>query len=103
MSMTNTANVATIKTAAVAPAPQHAGVQARGGMRRRFRVEVLTVHIALILICGGFLLPLIWMLSTSLKPLEQTTEFPPRFIPRQIVPGNYIDVMTSSEFRFAQF
>src|SRR5437762_3524334 len=68
MSMTNTANVATIKTAAVAPAPQHAGVHARGRTRCRFRVEILTVHIALILICGGFLLPPILMLSTMMIP-----------------------------------
>src|SRR4030095_14466342 len=27
----------------------------------------------------------------------------PRLVPRQVVPGNYLDVMTSRQFRFARF
>ena len=81
--------------------------EARAAPRRRRRArrhpQRFVVHVALLLICGGFLLPLIWMLSTSLKPLEQTTEFPPRFVPRQIVPGNYLDVVSSEKFHFARF
>ena len=38
----------------------------------------------LILLAGAllFLLPLVWMASTSLKPLDQTMSLPPTFIPR---------------------
>src|SRR5438105_4528166 len=104
MSISDTANVATSNRAPVALAPpQSAGVGITARRRTGRGAQILIVHVALILICAGFLVPLIWMLSTSLKPLDQTTEYPPRFIPRQVVPHNYLDVMTSSEFRFAQF
>jgi multiple sugar transport system permease protein len=66
-------------------------------------VKKFLVHLALILICSGFLLPFLWMLSTSLKPLDQTMEFPPRFIPRNFQPRNFIDVITSERFDFPRF
>ena len=73
------------------------------------------VHLALILISTGFLLPFVWMLSTSLKTLDQTMEFPPRFVPKQVelyrtpggvatpLPLNYHDVITSEQFDFVRF
>lgn len=37
----------------------------------------------LLLICGtAFVMPLIWLVSTALKPDEQTGQWPPTFIPR---------------------
>ena len=74
----------------------------------------LLVHLALLLICIGFLLPFFWMLSTSLKPSDQAMEFPPRFIPKTIplyhyhdhatpLPQNYFDVITSEHFDFPRF
>lgn len=74
----------------------------------------LLAHAALLLVCVGFVLPFVWMLSTSLKPLEQTMEFPPRFVPRHVeflrvegvatpVPQNYADVVTSEHFDFFAF
>lgn len=75
----------------------------------------LFVQAALLLVCAGFLLPFVWMLSTSLKPLDQTMEFPPRFIPREIefyryddrvptpIPRNYVEVVTSDKFDFVRF
>ena len=81
----------------------------------RSHPERYLVHLALLLICAGFLLPFVWMLSTSLKPLEQTMEFPPRFVPERVdlwhvngtiptpVPQNYVDVITSEKFDFARF
>lgn len=38
----------------------------------------------LCVIALAFLFPILWMLSTSLKPLRQTEEEPPRYIPRQV-------------------
>lgn len=38
-----------------------------------------------VMLLGGaalFLVPLVWMVSTSLKPLEQTMTIPPRWVPR---------------------
>ncbi len=43
------------------------------------------------------------MVSTSLKPLAETAEFPPHLVPRQIVPRNYLDVITSNQFDFPRF
>ena len=41
------------------------------------------------------------MLSTSLKPLEQTMEFPPRFIPDpEVRPQNYCEVLTHRKMTF---
>lgn len=41
------------------------------------------VYAGLIAGAGVFLLPLAWMISTALKPLEQTTVQPPQWIPRR--------------------
>ncbi len=54
--------------------------------------------IALVLLTFGALLvmlPLIWMLSTSLKARENATEFPPRWIPHE-----NIKVMYDGRYRF---
>jgi len=39
-------------------------------------------HLVLLTACTLFLLPLLWMASTSLKPLDQTMSLPPTWIPR---------------------
>jgi multiple sugar transport system permease protein len=42
------------------------------------------VWLALAAVCimsVGYLFPLIWMFSTSIKPLDQTMRFPPQFLP----------------------
>ena len=43
----------------------------------------LLTYFALIAGAAVFLLPLLWMLSTALKPLEQTTVQPPIWLPRR--------------------
>lgn len=40
-------------------------------------------YLALLAGAGIFLLPLLWMLSTALKPAEQTTVQPPHWLPRR--------------------
>lgn len=54
--------------------------------------EPLLIHGALL--AGGFLLmlPLAWMLSTSLKGLGTVTTLPPQWIPRPAQWSNYLDV-----------
>ncbi len=54
----------------------------RDGNSPAFR---LAHHGALIAISLVFALPLIWMISTSLKPVEQTLADPPTFVPRATV------------------
>ncbi len=56
--------------------------------------------IAIIVICAGYLLPFVWMLSTSLKRVDQTMTNPPRLIPNPVEPGNYWKVITSDRMDF---
>ena len=44
------------------------------------------------------LMPLAWMISTSLKPLSHVFRFPPEFIPQRIVWSNYPDALTQLPF-----
>lgn len=47
------------------------------------RSPLAKVVVTLLLLGGGFvfLFPLIWMVATSVKPLSQTTELPPKLLP----------------------
>jgi multiple sugar transport system permease protein len=65
--------------------------------------EKLLAHLGLLLVCIGFLLPLVWMLSTSLKTQQKAMEYPPRVIPDPVVPQNYYDVLTHPKFNFLRF
>lgn len=84
--------------------------KASTGRRLPFAQRFL-IHAGLLLICAGFLLPLAWMISTSLKTLDKTMEFPPRFVPDQVelwkyhgtptpFPQNYVDVITHPKIDF---
>lgn len=41
----------------------------------------VATHAGLIIACAAFLLPLVWMLSTAIKPAEQVFESPPSLLP----------------------
>lgn len=71
--------------------------------KRRIQWDLLSVHLALLCICAGFVLPFIWMLSTSLKTGDQTSEFPPHFIPHPVQKRNYLDVFIQPNFRMALY
>src|SRR2546430_2716844 len=66
----------------------------------RGRTQRWMALIGLILICTTFLLPFAWMVSTSLKTLEKTMAFPPDFLPRPVMPGNYWRVLTHDKVDF---
>ncbi len=53
-------------------------------------VAVGLSHLVLLVCAGVFLLPILWALSTSLKMPGQVFAFPPQFIPRPVVWGNYV-------------
>ncbi|WYP27777.1 carbohydrate ABC transporter permease [Alkalihalobacillus sp. FSL W8-0930] len=55
------------------------------------RMKTIYAHSVLILASVLFLVPFIWMVSTSLKPLTQVFSFPPEFIPRPIQWENYVE------------
>ena len=58
------------------------------------------IHLALIFICILMIIPFMWMVSTSLKTLPKTMEYPPRWLPQPIVWHNYVDVFTSEKANF---
>jgi multiple sugar transport system permease protein len=66
--------------------------------RMRNRWAAASIHLGLVLVCIGYLLPFIWMVSTSLKTGDQTQEMPPRFTPHPWMWRNYYDVFKHPTF-----
>ena len=75
----------------------------RGGPPRGITGDAVLFHIGLLCVCAGFMLPLVWLLSTSLKTIEQTGEYPPRFVPEPWQPQNYVKIFRHPNFRFATY
>ncbi|TDQ37406.1 carbohydrate ABC transporter permease [Aureibacillus halotolerans] len=55
-------------------------------------------HFVLLLASAFFLIPFLWLLSTSLKPLEQIFSFPPEWIPDPVQWSNYADAVNYIPF-----
>lgn len=72
--------------------------------RPRNRHEVLKlvrVVVSYLLLCLGaisFLVPFVWMVTTSLKTPEQTRAFPIEWIPDPVQPLNYLLIFTEAPF-----
>lgn len=62
---------------------------ARMGRKARSRLTRTVVFIALVALALPFVAPLAWMLSTSLKTLDQTLQFPSPLIPNPVMLSNY--------------
>jgi len=58
----------------------------------------MVTYFVLVLLSLVSLLPLLWMLSTSLKELKSVFLFPPQWIPDPIVWRNYVEAMTFLPF-----
>jgi multiple sugar transport system permease protein len=81
-------------------------------VRRRYQPQRWLAFAGILSVSVGFLLPFAWMLSTSLKTLEDTMSAPPRWIPQRIVwqttaggillpvPANYWTVLTHNKMDF---
>lgn len=63
-------------------------------MRAERRKWALAIHAALIALSAAFLLPLIWMLSTSVKTIEETMKDPPVWLPSEFQWHNYWDALS---------
>jgi multiple sugar transport system permease protein len=63
-------------------------------------LKAVAVYLALIIACSSMLLPFVWMISTSLKTVTQTEEFPPRWVPNPVMVKNYHDVIYSPAANF---
>lgn len=66
--------------------------------KRQERNGKIIVYIVLILVSLLLLAPLIWMLSTSLKPMNEIVRFPPTILPETVVWQNYLDTIQSFPF-----
>ncbi|WP_026564220.1 carbohydrate ABC transporter permease [Bacillus sp. UNC41MFS5] len=67
-----------------------------GTIKKKF--SRYSAHVVLIVASFFFMIPFIWMVSTSLKPLTQVFTFPPEWIPKPVKWSNYIDAMSYIPF-----
>lgn len=58
----------------------------------------LVLHAVLIAGCLLFLFPIIWMVSTSLKPASAVFDYPPRLITEQVLWSNYAQALSTFPF-----
>jgi multiple sugar transport system permease protein len=67
---------------------------------RKFKQSIKSWAITLILIAGSIvlLLPLWWMVSTSLKSPAEISQYPPTFIPNEFHFENYVDAWKTAPF-----
>ena len=69
--------------------------------REKFWTNLAT-YAALVVICALAMIPLLWMVSTSLKSDAQIVQSPPRWMPDQLVWNNY-RLAISSEWAHSNF
>ncbi len=55
-------------------------------------------HLVLIPVAVVMLIPIVWMLVTSLETLNETRHFPPVLLPHTLRPGNYTQVLRQAPF-----
>ncbi|RYG85942.1 hypothetical protein EON77_04655, partial [bacterium] len=62
-------------------------------------------HMALVALAILFVLPLLWMLSTALKPIGETMTTPPRWVPSKVLWSNFPDAIryNSKELGYVPF
>lgn len=63
---------------------------------RRWRPIISQTLLTVVLLI--FMLPFLWMISSSLKPLREVLATPPRLVPRVVQWENYVDVWTHVPF-----
>jgi ABC-type glycerol-3-phosphate transport system permease component len=74
-----------------------------GGMRFKRLLTKTIVFIILLLTAAAFLLPLLWMISTSLKPKSQIFAYPLVWIPNPPLWDNYLEALDNPSFHYLLF
>jgi multiple sugar transport system permease protein len=90
-----------VAEAAVQPTRQRIDVRARAkttGRQRTATLRRLLLQAVLLLGAALMLLPLVWMVSTSLKPADEVLTWPPQLIPRSPTLENYRGVFEAAPF-----
>ncbi|AQS56461.1 MAG: carbohydrate ABC transporter permease [Novibacillus thermophilus] len=62
------------------------------------KVKKVLTHVVLLLASCFFIIPFVWLLSTSLKPPTQIFTWPPEWIPKPFTWSNYIDAVAYIPF-----
>ena len=82
--------------------PALANSRALSAEERRYflarRVKTILTHAILIVFGISFMLPFVWMVSSSLKPNVDIFELPVRLVPKTYRPENYIDATNAIPF-----
>lgn len=83
---------------------ENSTIQSLPPKRRPVAVVALT-HIVLVALSVLFALPLLWMLSTAIKPITETMTSPPVWIPSKFLWGNFPAAVTygSKELGYIPF
>ncbi|MFC6465341.1 carbohydrate ABC transporter permease [Marinilactibacillus sp. GCM10026970] len=66
--------------------------------KRQERTGKILIYLLLIIVSLVLLAPLVWMLSTSLKPMTEIVRFPPTILPETFVWQNYMDTIQAFPF-----
>lgn len=61
--------------------------------KTKLKLKKTLSHICLIIASFFFIIPFIWMVSTSLKPITQVFSYPPEWMPKPFQWSNYLDAM----------
>jgi multiple sugar transport system permease protein len=80
---------------------QEAAAMMSVGQSSRHRVHPvrqIVLYAMLILLGAMFVMPLLWMVSTSLKTNEQLGLWPPAWLPNPVISQNYPDAWNSAPF-----
>lgn len=67
-------------------------------MKRKFKADMFFTYLILILMAATFLLPLVWMLRSSLMGMKQIFRLPPEWIPDPFVWKNFSDALNRLDF-----
>ncbi len=80
--------------------PRSAAATTDWRQSRRFRALSVQTLAYVIVLAGAviFMIPFFWMLSSSVKPLDQVFANPPQWIPEKIMWRNYSDAWTALPF-----
>lgn len=61
-------------------------------------VSKICLYVLLLIGAVAFVAPFLWMLSTSLKPLNETMSTPPQWIPKTVLWSNYPEAIDEMRF-----
>jgi multiple sugar transport system permease protein len=72
---------------------------------RRFRELAMKTFVTVILVGGSLILlsPVWWMISTSLKSMDEIMQYPPTIYPHEVYWSNYVKAWTSPAANFTRW